>query len=192
MYQEASAKDKPAEPPLGKVRGNRVGIPGRDGWGCTARGGALPGLKASPALPGCMRKSLLDTEESNPSVRVQKMREKAGLSTLWGPALHWPWFWKKKKVCLFACFLKKSSCDLKHAKYRLLFDKRFAYCHKQCCFVTVIYFRTRCVSDSVCCTLIRWGMPTSSVAKKVAKTSSTSLCLTCCQLFSFQAVFQKH
>lgn len=46
MYREVSAKDKPAEPPLGKAGGNGVGIPGGDGLGLHCRGGDLAELRA--------------------------------------------------------------------------------------------------------------------------------------------------
>lgn len=60
-------------------------FPGEMGWGCqtcATWGGDLAGLRVSPALPGWVRKFSLDTEESSPSVRVQRMRKRAGLSTL--------------------------------------------------------------------------------------------------------------
>lgn len=60
-------------------------FPGEMGWGCqtcATWGGDLAGLRVSPALPGWVRKFSLDTEESSPSVRVQRMRKQAGLSTL--------------------------------------------------------------------------------------------------------------
>lgn len=60
-------------------------FPGEMGWGCqtcATWGGDLAGLRVSPALPGWVRMFSLDTEESSPSVRVQRMRKRAGLSTL--------------------------------------------------------------------------------------------------------------
>lgn len=140
-------------------------FPGEMGWGCqtcATWGGDLAGLRVSPALPGWVRKFSLDTEESSPSVRVQRMRKRAGLSTLC-PSLA---LIMEKNFFFF----KESNCDLKHAKQCSLFNKHFAYCHKQYRFATVIYVRTRCVDDSVYCghSLSRWGIPTSSVGEKAA------------------------
>lgn len=115
----------------------------------------------SGRVQGWVKKFSLDTEESNPSVRVQGMRKQAGLCTLWGPAFHWPWLWKNK--CLFV--LKRVAVILStqsNARYLI------STLPQAMSFVTVIYFRAKCVSDSVCCTFTRWGIPTSSVAKKVA------------------------
>lgn len=68
-------------------------------------------------------------------------------------------------------FGKKRSCNLKHAKQSLTFNKHFLYCHKQHPFAVVIDFRTRYFSDSGCCghSLSRWAIPASLICCKNQK-----------------------
>lgn len=108
VYQEVSANRNSLNTLLRHMGIGWV-FPGEMGWGCLTCAvwrGDLPGLRESPALLGWVRKLSADTEESNPSMKAQGMRKQAGLSTLWGPALHLPWLWEKKGFG-FWFFLKR-------------------------------------------------------------------------------------